>query len=118
MSRIESPLDPKHRAQTVSAGGRSVVVNLRLAGDFDEEEKLEELAAAPVAAVAAAQKAPPDVRVEEYGAASERKALGQTERKDEARSFQLSMAGTLLILLLAFGGPSRQAFPSSSDSRR
>ena len=103
VSRIESPLDPKHRAQTVSADGRSVVVNFRLAGDIDEEEKLEELAAAPVAAVTAAQKAHPDVLVEEYGAASQRKALGETERKDEARSFQLSMAGTLLILLLAFG---------------
>jgi uncharacterized membrane protein YdfJ with MMPL/SSD domain len=103
VSRIESPLDPKHRAQTVSADGRSVVVNFRLAGDIDEEEKLEQLAAAPLAAVAAAQKAHPDVLVAEYGAASQRKALGETERKDEARSFQLSMAGTLLILLLAFG---------------
>jgi uncharacterized membrane protein YdfJ with MMPL/SSD domain len=53
--------------------------------------------------VAAAQQAHPDVRVEEYGAASERKALGENERKDEARSLQLSMGGTLLILLLAFG---------------
>jgi uncharacterized membrane protein YdfJ with MMPL/SSD domain len=78
-------------------------VNFRLAGDIDEPEKLEELAAGPVAAVASAQKAHPDVRVEEYGAASERRALGETERKDEARSFQLSMTGTLLILLLAFG---------------
>ena len=43
------------------------------------------------------------MRVEEYGAASERKALGEQERKDEARSLQLSMVGTLLILLLAFG---------------
>jgi RND superfamily putative drug exporter len=103
VSRIESPLDPEHRTQTLSADGRSVVVNFRLAGDVDEPEELEELAAGPVAAVAAAQKAHPDVRVEEYGAASQRKALGETERKDEARSFQLSMAGTLLILLLAFG---------------
>jgi RND superfamily putative drug exporter len=103
VSRIENPLDPKHRAQAVSADGRSVVVNFRLAGDIDEEEKLEELAAAPLAAVAAAEKAHPDVLVEEYGAASQRRALGETERKDEARSFQLSMAGTLLILLLAFG---------------
>ena len=103
ITRIESPLDPTHRAQTTSPDGRSVVVNFRLDGDIDEPEKLEQLAAAPVAAVAAAQKAHPDVRVEEYGAASERKALGETERTDEARSFQLSMGGTLLILLLAFG---------------
>jgi uncharacterized membrane protein YdfJ with MMPL/SSD domain len=111
VSRIESPLNREHRAQTVSPDGRSVVVNFRLAGDIDEPEKLEELAAAPVAAVAAAQKAHSEVRVEEYGAASERKALGEKEREDEARSFQLSMAGTLLILLLAFGAAVAAGLP-------
>jgi uncharacterized membrane protein YdfJ with MMPL/SSD domain len=103
VTRIESPLQAQHRAQTVSADGRSVVVNFRLPGDPDEPEKLEEVAAAPVAAVAAVQEAHPQVRVEEYGVASERKALGEQEREDEARSLQLSMIGTLLILLLAFG---------------
>jgi uncharacterized membrane protein YdfJ with MMPL/SSD domain len=103
VTQIESPLDAKHRASTVSQDGRSVVVNFRLPGDIDEPERLEELAGAPLAAVAAVQKTHPEVRVEEYGAASERKALGEKERKDEARSLQLSMAGTLLILLLAFG---------------
>ena len=43
------------------------------------------------------------MRVEEYGAASERKALGEQERADEAKQTQLSMGGTLIILLLAFG---------------
>ena len=78
-------------------------MNFRLPGDPDEPEKLEQVAAAPMAAVAAVQKAHPQLRVEEYGVASERKALGEQERKDEARSLQLSMAGTLIILLLAFG---------------
>jgi RND superfamily putative drug exporter len=103
VSRIESPLQAAHRAQTVSQDGRSVVVNFRLPGDPDEPEKLEAVAAAPVAAVAAVQEAHPDVRVEEYGVASERRALGEQERRDEARSLQLSMIGTLIILLLAFG---------------
>jgi uncharacterized membrane protein YdfJ with MMPL/SSD domain len=103
VTHIESPLDAKYRARTVSQDGRSVVVNFRLPGDIDQPEKLEELAGAPLAAVAAVQNAHPQVRVEEYGAASERKALGEKVRKDEARSLQLSMAGTLLILLLAFG---------------
>jgi uncharacterized membrane protein YdfJ with MMPL/SSD domain len=103
VTQIQSPLDARYRARTVSQDGRSVVVNFRLPGNIDEPEQLEDVAAAPVAAVAAVQKAHPDVRVEEYGAASERKALGESERKDEARSLQLSMGGTLLILLLAFG---------------
>jgi uncharacterized membrane protein YdfJ with MMPL/SSD domain len=103
VTHIHSPLDPKQRAQTVSADGRSVVVNFRVPGSPDEPEKLEAVATAPLQAVAAVQRAHADVRVEEYGVASERRALGAKERKDEARSLQLSMGGTLLILLLAFG---------------
>jgi uncharacterized membrane protein YdfJ with MMPL/SSD domain len=103
VSHIESPLEPAHRASTVSTDGRSVVVNFALDGDREDVKGLERAAEAPLAAVAAVEKAHPQVRVEEYGAASERRALGAKERKDEARSLQLSMGGTLAILLLAFG---------------
>ena len=88
---------------TISKDGRSVVVNFRVPGTPDEPEQLERTAAAPLAAVAAVQKAHPDLRVEEYGVASQQKALGEQSRADESRSLQLSMAGTLIILLLAFG---------------
>ena len=67
-------------------------------------EALETVADAPLAAVAAVQQAHPELRV--AGArrcASERKALGATERADEAKSPQISMGGTLIILLLVFG---------------
>ncbi len=100
---IESPLDRADRASTVSKDGRSVVVNFTLPGDPADAEALEQVAEAPLAAVAAVQKAHPEVRVEEYGTASERNALGAQERRDEAKSLQLSLGGTLLILLLAFG---------------
>jgi uncharacterized membrane protein YdfJ with MMPL/SSD domain len=103
---IQSPLTAEDRANTVSKDGRSVLVTFALTGKGETEneiEQLERLADAPVAAVAAVQKAHPELRVEEYGGASERKALGAKERKDEAKERQLSMGGTLLILLLAFG---------------
>jgi uncharacterized membrane protein YdfJ with MMPL/SSD domain len=103
VSDIESPLRAADRANTVSKDGRSVVVNFTLPGDPDDVDALEQVAEAPLAAVAAVQKAHPEVRVEEYGTASERNALGENERKDEARSLKLSMGGTLLILLVAFG---------------
>ena len=99
---IESPLNKADRANTVSKDGKSVVVNFTLPGTWDEPDELEKIADAPVAAVAAVQNAHPSVRVEEYGAASERKALGKQEAADEARSMQFSFGGTLLILLLAF----------------
>ena len=98
VSNIESPLVAEHRASTVSHDGRSVVVNFKLPGTaetVEEMEALEQSADAPLAAVAAVQKAHPELRVEEYGAASERKALGEQERADEAKQTQLSMGGTL-----------------------
>jgi uncharacterized membrane protein YdfJ with MMPL/SSD domain len=103
---IKSPLDAQDRANTVSKDGRSVVVDFTLPGTMqttDGSLKLEDTAVAPLAAVAAVQKSHPELRVDEYGAASEQKALGEKERADEAKSTQFSMGGTLIILLLAFG---------------
>ena len=95
VSNIDSPLPSKD--------GRSMLVKFTVAGDREDSKALEQAAEAPLAAVAAAQKAHPEVRVEEYGEASQEKAIGETARKDEARSLQLSLGGTLLILLVAFG---------------
>jgi uncharacterized membrane protein YdfJ with MMPL/SSD domain len=103
---IESPLEEKYRANTVSEDGRSVLVTFTLPGkneSADDAATLEKIAEAPVAAVAEVQKAHPDLRVEEHGDASQQLALGETERKDEAKQMQISIVGTLLILLLAFG---------------
>ena len=83
-----------------------MVVNFTMPSKYEtaaEGEKIEKSAEAPLAAVAAVQKAHPELRVEEFGDASAAKALGATERADEAKSMQFSMGGTLLILLLAFG---------------
>jgi RND superfamily putative drug exporter len=88
---IESPLVRENRAHTVSEDGRSVVVNFTLPDADEDEEKLIASAEAPLAAVAAVQKAHPEVRVEEYGGASERHALSKQETADEAKSMQLSV---------------------------
>jgi uncharacterized membrane protein YdfJ with MMPL/SSD domain len=103
---IESPLNAQQRANTVSKDGRSVLVTFSMPAKTDtkaELEKLETLADAPLAAVAAVQKAHPELLVAEHGAASEAKATGPQERADEAKEMQVSMGGTLLILLIAFG---------------
>src|SRR5215204_4726721 len=106
VSDIESPLNSKDRANTVSKDGRSVLVTFTLPGKSDtkqEQEALETVADAPVAAVAAVQQAHPELRVEEHGQASQERALGKIERADQAKQMQFSIGGTLLILLLVFG---------------
>ena len=103
---IESPLKAQQRANTVSKDGRSVLVTFSLPAKTDstaELEQLETVADAPLAAVAAVQKAHPELLVAEHGAASEAKATGPQGRADEAKEMQVSLVGTLIILLIAFG---------------
>jgi RND superfamily putative drug exporter len=103
---IESPLQAENRAHTVSKDGRSVLVTFSIPAKLDtaaDMQKLEKLAEEPLAAVAAVQKAHPELRVEEHGDASQQSALGPQDRKDEAKQMQFSLGGTLLILLIAFG---------------
>ena len=103
---IESPLNAQQRANTVSKDGRSVLVTFSMPAKTDtkaELEKLETVADAPLAAVAAVQKAHPERLVAEHGAASEAKATGPQWRADEAKEMQVSLVGTLIILLIAFG---------------
>jgi uncharacterized membrane protein YdfJ with MMPL/SSD domain len=97
---IESPLNKDDRANTVSADGRSVVVNYTLPGDTDANQKRIE---APLAAVSAAQKAHPELLVQAFGDASADKALAAQEAKDGQKGHFVSYGLTLVILLAAFG---------------
>jgi uncharacterized membrane protein YdfJ with MMPL/SSD domain len=97
---IESPLNAKDHANTVSKDGRSVVVNYTLPGDTDANKTRID---APLAAVSAAQKAHPQLRVEPFGDASATKALDAQEAKDGQKGHFVSYGVTLVILLAAFG---------------
>jgi uncharacterized membrane protein YdfJ with MMPL/SSD domain len=100
VTNIESPLVKSDRANTVSKDGRSVSVNFELKGD---ETQVDKHIAAPLAAVSAAQKANPDVRVEEFGDASFTKAEADQSAKDGKKAEFGGYGITLLILLAAFG---------------
>src|SRR5690349_8383997 len=100
VTEIESPLNKQDRVNTVSKDGRSVVVNFSIPGDEDHAKTLVDK---PLAAVAAAQKANPGVRVEEFGMVSAGKAIEAQDAKDSKRSEMISYGITLLILLVAFG---------------
>jgi uncharacterized membrane protein YdfJ with MMPL/SSD domain len=106
VKRLESTPGVKSVEKPItSEDGRSVLVDFSLPATDKEsdDEYLEKAAVAPLATVAAVQKAHPEVRVEEFGDASYQKAMGAKQRADEAKEKQISMGGTLLILLLAFG---------------
>ena len=77
-----------------SADGRSVVVGFEV-----PEARVDE----PLAAVAAVQRAHPDVRVEQFGEASAAKALAAQEAKDGKNAERISFVLMLIILLVAFG---------------
>jgi RND superfamily putative drug exporter len=99
VEELESPLAGGNEGQ-VSTDGRSALVTFELRGD---NEQAEERVDAPLAAVAAAQRAHTDVRVEEFGDASASKELAKTQEKDFKKAEVLSLPITLLILIVAFG---------------
>ena len=89
---ITAPLASKDR--------RSVVVGFTIPGS---DEHAEQLVAQPLAAVAAVQRAHPDVRVEQFGEASAATAIAAQDAKDGKNAERLSFVLMLIILLVAFG---------------
>jgi uncharacterized membrane protein YdfJ with MMPL/SSD domain len=86
--------------ELASKDGRSVLVSFELRGS---EEQVEKLVEQPLAAVAAAQAAHPDVRVEQFGEVSATKAIAAQDAKDGKQSQLVSNVLLLIILLVAFG---------------
>jgi uncharacterized membrane protein YdfJ with MMPL/SSD domain len=96
---VESPLAKGNEGQ-ISKDGRSALVTFKVPGDVEQSEKNVD---ASLAAVAAAQKAHPGMRIEQFGDASAAKALNASFEKDFQRAETLSLPITLLILIIAFG---------------
>ncbi|MGH2969443.1 MAG: MMPL family transporter [Solirubrobacteraceae bacterium] len=96
---VDSPLAKGNEGQ-ISDDGRSALVTFKVPGD---EEQSEERVDSSLAATAAAQKAHPDLRVEQFGDASATKALNASFEEDFQRAETLSLPITLLILVVAFG---------------
>jgi RND superfamily putative drug exporter len=84
----------------ISKDKHSALVNFTINGDDDVAEKHVD---ATLAATAAAQKAHPSLRIEEFGGASADKALSKSIEDDFSRAEKLSLPLTLAILIVAFG---------------
>src|SRR5829696_2327240 len=96
---VESPYAKGNEGQ-ISKDGRSALVTFKVPGDVEQSEERVD---SSLAAVAAAQKANPELRVEQFGDASAAKALNAQFEKDFQRAETLSLPITLLILVVAFG---------------
>ena len=99
VTNIRSPLDDGNSGQ-ISEDGRSVLLTYEIRGDDDQVLDRVEPA---LDAGAAAQRAHPDVRIEQFGDASANKALSDAFSEDFERAETLSLPITLVILVLAFG---------------
>ncbi|MET0513059.1 MAG: MMPL family transporter [Thermoleophilaceae bacterium] len=84
----------------ISADGHSVLVDFELPGDSDVAK---ESVVNSLATVAAAQKAHPELRIEEMGDESLNKAVAEKSGKEMSKSMLFSLPLTLLILAFAFG---------------
>jgi RND superfamily putative drug exporter len=100
VSAVTAVSSPASGGGQVSADGHSALIEFRIPGD---KEQAEERVDASLAATAAAQRANPDLRIEQFGDASASKAISAVFEEDLSKAETTSLPITLVILLLAFG---------------
>jgi uncharacterized membrane protein YdfJ with MMPL/SSD domain len=98
VANVVSPYDGNDGQ--ISADGHSALVTFELPGDSDTTAKSVD---GSLAAVAAAQKAHPELRVEESGDSSITKATMDKSNEEMGKSTLLTIPLTLIILVFAFG---------------
>ncbi|MDP1848565.1 MAG: MMPL family transporter [Solirubrobacteraceae bacterium] len=90
------------RRGAVSRGGNALLLAFEIPGD-PETAKVAATVDATLAATAAAQKAHPDVRVEQSGSGSTQKEIEELFGSDLSKAGSTSLPITLAVLLVAFG---------------
>jgi RND superfamily putative drug exporter len=110
-TNIRSPFAQGNSGQ-LSDGGRSALVTLEVkgtAGDsqYKQVDKVDPL----LAATAAAGRANPSLRIEQFGDASVAKAVDKSINDDLKKATTLSVPITLAILVLAFGALAAAGVP-------
>jgi uncharacterized membrane protein YdfJ with MMPL/SSD domain len=99
VTNVQSPYE-KGNAGQISKDGRSVLVEFDIKGDDDATSKR---VGATTSAVAQVKASNPGVFVGQFGGASADKAVSKAQGEDSAKSMQLSLPATLLVLLVTFG---------------
>ncbi len=105
---VQNVHPPLAREGTVSPSGHSALVRFEIKGDPDNAgEKVDPV----LAQVAAAKRAHPQLRIEQFGGASADKELEGVFASDLHRAETLSLPITLAILLIAFGALAAAGVP-------
>ncbi len=104
---ISSPYGPGHGGQ-LAHDRRSALIRFDLRGDANSAS---DRVGPALAAVARAQRANPELRIEEFGAASANQALNAALGSDLHQAETLSLPLTLLILVIVFGALVAAAVP-------
>ena len=99
VDNVVSPYEPRVSGQ-ISADEHSALVTFDLPGDSKQTKVSVEHSQA---AVAAAQEAHPELRIEEAGDASISQATLEASNEEMGKSAMLSLPLTLIILVFAFG---------------
>jgi uncharacterized membrane protein YdfJ with MMPL/SSD domain len=100
VSSVRELSSPASGGGQVSADRHSALIEFQIPGDSKQAEAKVD---ASLAAVAAAQRRHPDMRVEQFGDASASKALEAVFEEDLGKAETTSLPITLAILVLAFG---------------
>src|SRR4051794_3764036 len=108
---IQSPY-ARGNAGQLTHGGRSALVTYEIKGtandaQYDQIDKVDPL----LAATAAAQRANPSLRIEQFGDASVQKAVQKSLQDDLGKATKLSVPITLAILVFAFGALAAAGVP-------
>jgi uncharacterized membrane protein YdfJ with MMPL/SSD domain len=107
VQKIKSPYTKQENA-TISKDGHAAVVRYEVKGDFDEATLRID---APLAAIAAADKANAGISLRAVGDASLQKATSDVDEKDFQKAEMTSLPLTLLILVLTFGAAFAAGIP-------
>jgi len=99
VQHVRSPLSPGNAGE-ISPSGRAALVGFEIKGKSDNADQR---VAPSLAATAAAQRAHPELKIEQAGDASASKALNKSFSDDFAKARTLSLPLTLAILIFAFG---------------
>ncbi len=102
VTKITTPYGAAHEG-AVAPKDDAVLVTFEIPGDMAEDVKVAATVDATVAAVDAAQKAHPDLRIEQSGSGSTEDEFMALFNSDLQKAGTTSLPLTLIILLIAFG---------------